>query len=121
MPYRDTVGKLTIGVGRNLDDVGISELEAELMLTNDVNKCIADVKRHITVFNTLNDARQAVLVNMCFNLGISGLLKFKRFIAAVNAGEYLDAAIEMLDSKWANQVGYRATELSKQMKTGEWQ
>lgn len=119
-PYRCTAGKLTIGYGRNLEDVGISNAEAEAMLSNDLERCANEVAKHVDAFDKLNDARQAVLVNMCFNLGIAGLLKFKKFIAAVNDGLFELASKEMLDSQWAKQVGNRAIELSEQMKTGVW-
>ena len=119
-PYRCTAGKLTIGYGRNLEDVGISNAEAEAMLSNDLERCANEVAKHVDAFDKLNDARQAVLVNMCFNLGIAGLIKFKKFIAAVNDGFFELASKEMLDSRWAKQVGSRAIELSEQMKTGEW-
>jgi len=119
-PYRCTANKLTIGYGRNIEDAGISEDEAELLLFNDLARCTKEIEKHVKAFNKLNDARQSVLVNMCFNLGINGLLKFKKFLAAVNDGFVELAAKEMLDSRWAKQVGSRAIELSEQMKTGAW-
>ena len=119
-PYRCTANKLTIGYGRNIEDAGISEDEAELLLSNDLVRCAKEVEKHVKAFNKLNDARQSVLINMCFNLGINGLLKFKKFLTAVNDGFFDLAAKEMLDSRWAKQVGSRAIELSEQMKTGAW-
>ena len=119
-PYTDTVGKLTIGYGRNLDDNGISKYEAELMLVSDIE----DVYRDLSCFkwiSDLNPAREAVIVDMVFNLGISRFKKFKKTIAHIAVGDYYLASIEMLDSKWAKQVGHRAIELSHMMKTGEWQ
>ena len=77
--------------------------------------------RSLVFWRKINDARQAVLINMAFNIGLSGLFKFKKTISAIKGGFYEKAAKEMLDSKWANQVGNRATELSEQMRTGEWQ
>ena len=76
-PYRCSADKLSIGYGRNLDDVGISEAEANMILANDIHKCINQCKKEIPFFFRMNDARQNVPVNMCFNLGIYGLLKFK--------------------------------------------
>jgi len=119
-PYRCTANKLTIGYGRNIEDAGISENEAELLLSNDIARCAKEVEKHVKAFNKLNDARQSVLINMCFNLGINGLLKFKKFLTAVNDGFFDLAAKEMLDSRWVKQVGSRAIELSEQMKTGAW-
>lgn len=118
-PYRDTVGKLTIGVGRNLDDVGISKDEAAMMLDADITKVDQALGNALPWWDALDDVRQRVLANMAFNLGVLGLLKFKRTLARVAAGDYSAAADEMLSSKWAAQVGARATELAAMMKTGK--
>lgn len=120
-PYHDQVGKLTIGVGRNLDDVGISMTEADLLLDNDITRASAAVLARIPFAGTLSEIRLAVLINMSFNCGIAGLLGFKKFLAAVEAQDWATAAKEMLDSKWHRQVGARAERLAKQMLTNEWQ
>jgi lysozyme len=117
-PYRDTVGKLTIGVGRNLDDVGISMAEVDALLDNDITVAEASAKTLFPTFDSLSDARKAVLVNMAFNLGQSRLSGFVRFREAVAKGQFDAAAKHMLDSGWAAQVGNRATRLAKQMKDG---
>jgi lysozyme len=118
-PYHCTSGKLTIGVGRNLDDCGISKPEAMLLLENDILSCETELLEHLpAVYTSLNDTRKAVLVNMCFNLGISGLLGFKNTLAFIGAGDFERAANNMLASKWAKQVGLRAIELSEQMRKG---
>lgn len=117
-PYTDTVGKLTLGIGRNLEDKGITEQEALFMLNNDVDYFYGQLNKKLTWFKNLDDARQNVLVNMAFNLGVAGLLTFKNMLDAVRMGLFLVAAEEMLDSKWAKQVGYRAEELAEQMRTG---
>lgn len=116
-PYRDTVGKLTIGYGRNLDDNGITEEEAELLLVNDVRTSISELER-FTWFAELNSARQGVLINMHFNIGLPSLLSFRKMIQAIKDKNYHEAAEQMLDSKWARQVGVRALELSEQMGSG---
>jgi len=118
--YQCTGGKTTIGYGRNLDDNPLTDNEASYLLNNDVNK-ITDILSKEIPWNMINPARQAVLVNMSFNLGISGLYKFKKMFKAIDAGFYEKAAREMLDSKWSKQVGNRAIELSEQMRTGKWQ
>lgn len=118
-PYEDTVGKLTVGIGRNLDDVGISEQEAQFLLENDIRKC-AQRCAQWTWWGGLDFTRQCVLLNMCFNLGWAGLNKFPKTLKAVREGNYAEAAREMLDSTWAHQVGQRAIELAEQMRTGEW-
>lgn len=117
-PYRCTEGKLTIGFGRNLEDSGISREEAELMLNNDMN----DVERHLETvdeYNALDDVRQTVLANMAFNMGFRGLMGFRNMWAAIRRKDWGRAASEMLDSRWAVQVGSRANELADIMRTGE--
>lgn len=118
-PYTDTVGKLTLGIGRNLEDKGISEKEALFMLNNDVDYFYKKLTKALPWIKNLDDTRQNVLINMAFNLGINGLLGFKNTLELVRNGDYLTAGEEMLDSKWARQVGSRAVELSEQMRTGE--
>ncbi|MCF6435196.1 MULTISPECIES: glycoside hydrolase family protein [Pseudoalteromonas] len=119
-PYYCTGGKLTIGYGRNLDDNGVGEEEAEQLLAHDVQEARAGVKRRIDV-SKCNEARMAVLINMAFNLGLNGLMGFKKMLTHVERGNFEQAALEMLNSRWANQVPNRANELAKQMLTGEWQ
>lgn len=120
-PYTDTVGKLTIGIGRNLEDKGISEKEADIMLENDIEYFHMKLTQRLEWFYKLCECRQNVLVNMAFNLGVGGLLTFRNMLAFVELGDYDLAADEMLDSKWANQVSNRAIELANQMRTGEYQ
>lgn len=117
-PYTDTVGKLTIGVGRNLTDRGLSPDEVNYLLNNDINIATQDAKKLVPGFDKLDDVRQEVLVNMAFNLGLARLSGFKKFLAAVNAGDFSRASVEMLDSVWAKQVGARAIRLSNAMRTG---
>jgi len=117
-PYRDSVGKLTIGVGRNLEDVGLTELEAHWLLMNDITRVADELLEAIPWIAGLNDVRQEVLVNMAFNLGIKGLLEFKRTLSAIERAKYRAASRFMLESKWASQVGPRARELAQAMKTG---
>lgn len=120
-PYRCTAGKLTIGIGRNLEDKGISEGEAETMLAHDIAEARNALFEKWSPFESLDPVRQAVLINMAFNLGISGLFTFRRMLEAVARGEYRKAAHEMLASKWATQVKGRAVELADQMESGKWQ
>jgi len=119
-PYRCTAGKLTIGIGRNLDDCGIFQKEAYAMLERDILDCEQWLIDEIPeIYNNLDEVRQSVLLNMCFNLGIKGLLKFKNTLAFIAAGDWERAANNMLASKWAKQVGRRAIELSKMMRKGQ--
>jgi lysozyme len=111
-PYQDTVGKLTIGVGRNLSDVGISRDEALILLSHDIDTVEADLDRVLTWWRAQTEPRQRVLANLCFNLGIGGLMGFHHALAAWQAGDYATAARELLQSQWAVQVGDRATRLA---------
>jgi lysozyme len=115
-PYVDSVGKLTIGVGRNLDDVGISIEEAMYLLNNDIEIAIHTAKAIIPHYEELSDARQNVVVDMAFNLGANRLMGFKKMIAALRERDFVTASEEMLDSKWARQVGERAVKLAKIMR-----
>lgn len=117
-PYRCTAGKLTIGYGRNLEDVGITAYEARQMLEHDVVRCLHDCVTFFPWFNGLNAARQAVIVNLRYNLGLAGVRKFMRMFAAIARGDFETAADELLASKWAGQVGDRATRLARQLHTG---
>lgn len=120
-PYVDTVGKLTIGIGRNLDDTGITEAEALYLLEGDIDRVTRGlVARYPTWFPELDPVRQAVLVNMGFNLGLGGLASFTKMLAAIAAKQYGQASDEMIVSKWAQQTGHRAGELAAQMRTGQW-
>ncbi|WP_163372863.1 glycoside hydrolase family protein [Endozoicomonas acroporae] len=119
-PYRCTAGKLTIGYGHNLDDNGITEDQAERMLIEDVANVEKELVRNIPWFAELDIVRQSILIDMAFNLGWPRLSKFKKTLAYIKSGEYNEAAMEMLDSVWANQVGERAIRLAEMMRTGEW-
>lgn len=116
-PYQDTVGKLTIGCGRNLTDCGISKDELFYLLRNDIAACVADC-RTFSWFDDLNDVRQRVVVEMRFNLGPAKLRTFKTTLHYIASGEYLLAAANMLKSRWARQVGDRAVRLAKHMELG---
>lgn len=117
-PYRDTVGKLTIGIGRNLDDNGISTAEARQLCVNDISDVMDDLDRSLPWWSSMNEVRQLVIAEMCFNLGLTRLKTFELALGAMRIRKYNTAAEEMLDSKWARQVGKRAEKLSKMMRTG---
>jgi len=120
-PYVDSVGKTTIGIGRNLTDDGISFQEAKYLLTNDVQNAVAQLEKNFPWAVGLDDARHGVLVNMTFNMGIRRLAEFKNFLAAMEREDWATAKAEMLDSLWAKQVGARAERLALQIETGAWQ
>lgn len=118
--YVDTVGKRTIGYGRNLDDKGIKIHEASYLLSGDIQDATQDMLRY-PWFESLDPVRQAVLVNMSFNLGPTKLAKFQRTLDAIAHKQFGRASAHMLDSLWAQQTGQRAVELAAQLRTGEWQ
>lgn len=117
-PYRCTAGKLTIGVGRNLEDRGITLAEARMLLANDLTDVRNGLLNALPWVGNLDEVRQRVLIDMAFNLGLQGLLQFERTLGAVKAGEYQRAATMMLQSRWAKQVGQRAERLARMMVTG---
>jgi lysozyme len=117
-PYRCTAGKLSIGVGRNLEDRGLRDDEIDLMLKNDVAESIGECRRLFRMFDSLSAVRQEVLVNMMLNLGYSRLAGFKKMHAALEDGNWGEASRQMLDSKWASDVGRRADRLAEAMRTG---
>ena len=114
-PYTDTVGKLTVGYGRNLGGRGIDNAEAEYLLRNDIIYTLSRLSE-LDFWDSLDETRQAVLVDMAVNLGVNGLLNFKKTLLAIRHGNYIEASYEMLRSKWATQVGGRAVELSNLMR-----
>ena len=116
--YKCTAGKNTIGIGRNLDDVGISMTEATTLLNNDIDKVQAALNDRLDWWTGLSENRQNVLANMAFQLGVNGLLKFKNTIAFIKAGAYDKAADGMLKSLWARQTPIRAKRLAKEMRVG---
>lgn len=118
--YECSRGVLTVGIGRNLESVGISESEADFLLANDIKDAVERLNAH-DLLEGHDEVRQAVLINMAFNLGVNGLLKFRNSLKLWRQKDYEGFAKEILDSRWARQVGNRAKELSEQARTGEWQ
>lgn len=136
--YRCTAGKLTIGIGRNLDDVGIRPAETErlgiskasvirtgitpaqsaALLDSDLDEVERGLDRFMPWWRSLDPVRQRVIVNMAFNLGVPGLMKFRNTLAMIKRGDYAAAAVAMGQSKWADQVGQRAVRLQHMMRTG---
>ena len=138
--YQDTLGIDTIGIGRNLKDRGISkeeldymdipsmavvyehgitEADARYLAMNDIKIVEEELCRVQPVVNDLDAVRQLILMDMAFNMGVPRLCKFKKMWAAIEAGDFDTASVEMLDSRWARQVKSRATKLSDAMKKGE--
>jgi lysozyme len=117
-PYLDTVGKTTIGYGRNLDDRGISQKTANQMFEEDLAVAESDARAVFPTLDNLSDRRKIVLVDMAFNLGRVRLARFKKMLRWLRAGDFNRAADEMLLSVWANQVGRRAERLAEYMRQG---
>lgn len=117
--YRDSVGSLAIGIGRDLIQKGISQEEAEILFARDLREAIEDAQVVLgDTWHRLNPARQAVMVDMAFNLGRGGLSKFKQMLAALDVGNYELAALEARNSKWFEQVGRRGARNVSAIRTG---
>ena len=119
-PYTDTVGKVTIGVGRNLTDMGITEEESDALLVHDIERVTQELNAAFPWFVDLDMVRQAALVNIGF-MGLTRLRTFRKALKAMAHEDYERASREFADSKWARQVGQRAVELCAQIRTGTWQ
>lgn len=119
-PYRCTAEKLTIGVGRNIEDRGITEDEARYLLKNDIKIVEDELLERKPEVAGLDSVRQRVLVDMGFNIGLPTLMKFQNMWAAIEEEDWEEASAQMMDSRWAKQVGRRAERLSQAMATGEW-
>lgn len=117
-PYLCTAGAYTIGVGRNLDDVGITVAEAIYMLHNDIDRCCLELDQALPWWREMSDGRKRALVNMCFNLGITRLMGFKATLKALQEGRYEDAAHQAKQSRWATQVGARANRIADMIRKG---
>ena len=118
-PYLCSTGKLTVGIGRNIEDIPFRDDEIDLMFWNDLQGALSDAKHLFGSWSKLNAVRQTVLLDMAFNMGRHTLAKFEKFRAAVDGHQWVEAAEEMLDSRWARQVGARAERLARWMKTGK--
>lgn len=115
--YTDSIGKHTIGIGRNLDDRGVCPTEIDMMCDHDMQYFYDQLDSHFTWFAQLNEARQIALIDMCF-MGFKKFLSFKKMIAYLANHDYDNAAIELLDSAYAHQVGKRAIDLATIIKLG---
>jgi lysozyme len=124
-------GYLTVGVGHNVEanpvgsligreinQIGdtINESESDALLDHDIDRFADEVRQNFDFFDTLSEPRQHVLVDMAFNMGTAGMLKFRNMVAALQEGDFDRAATEMLDSRWARQVGRRSQNLSEMMR-----
>jgi len=119
-PYLCTSGKLTIGYGRNLTDNGITETEAEDMLSYDIAEAMHDID---AIFGKLSkdfgENRYTALIDMLYNLGFSRFMGFRKMIAAIKDGDWDDAANQAMNSRWSMQVGQRALDVEKLLRKGD--
>lgn len=118
-PYRDSLGILTIGVGRNIQERGITEAEAAYLLGNDIDRCLKELNDTYPWFPKLDVMRQRVWIDLCFNMGITRLKDFKQAAAAMAHLDYATAALELKDSRWYTQVGRRGPYLCEMLRTGK--
>jgi lysozyme len=132
--YKCPAGKDTIGYGLNIEanplklsdseikrlrTSGTNQVEAEYYLKLVCNQIEAQLQRRLTWFADLDSNTKFVMINMSYNLGVEGLLEFKKTLGLIEKGQYSQASVEMLNSKWAKQVGNRSKELSTILKTGK--
>ena len=119
-PYRCTSDKLTIGVGRNLDDCGITKEEAMYLLKNDIEKFHEELTERFYFYRYLDGARKDAMLNMAFNMGVPRLANFVNALDFMSQRKYDQAADEFLDSRWAKQVGNRAQEVAHMIRTNKY-
>lgn len=119
-PYKDSLGFLTIGTGHCLDKKGISQAASDFILDEDIAASDAELEKYLPWTLELDDARKGVFRNMCFNLGVHGLMGFRNALTLAQQGKFPEASAELLNSHWAEQVGARAQRLAKQLEEGIW-
>ena len=117
-PYKCPSDKLTIGIGRNIEDNGITEEEAEYLCHNDVGRCVAEAREIFPAFPILPDNVKRAVINMLFQLGRTRFTGFKKMIAALRERDYERAAVEALDSRWAKQTPRRAERVASLIRKG---
>lgn len=119
-PYKDSTGHLTIGYGRNLSNVGVSDDEATYLLQCDINKVVSTAQTQPWWINVRgNDARTRAFLEICFNVGFGALEGFSKALDAAMQSDWLTCASEFLNSVWARQVGQRAITLTQMIANGQ--
>ena len=116
-PHRSPSGKLTIGVGRNLEDNGLSLEEINFILANDIKHCVTVCEGLVPNFNSLSIPRKMVFINLCFNIGATKLSAFKKTFSYIALGDWESAAQHLGWSLWAKQVPNRAARVIEMLKT----
>ena len=118
-PYKCSAGKLTLGYGRNIEDNGISEIEAEFLLSSDIRSVTEEIRRLIPDFDSLELPQKTALIDLGYNLGAYRLSRFKKMLAAINVRDFKTAAMEMLDSNYANQLPNRSSKNAELIQISE--
>ena len=119
--YKCSENKTTIGVGRNVDKnggLGLSDDEVDYLLQNDINRVILELNSEYDWFSDLDDIRQDAMIDISFNLGQTRLRAFKKALAAMSEGNWDEAADQFMDSRWSEQVGIRAKNLTEMIRSG---
>ena len=121
--YLCSEGYETIGVGRNISEggLGLSKDEVDYLLVNDIKRVQDELTRSYPWFARLDDVRRDAMVDICFNIGLTRLRGFVNALAAMSRSQYEIAADEFMDSRWSEQVGNRAVEVTDMIRTGEYQ
>lgn len=114
-PYKCSANKTTIGVGRNIEDVGITRDEAMMLLENDISRVTSECMNNFDWFMDLSLLRREAIINLVFNMGMTKFKQFKKTIAFLEQGLYPEAGAELLNSRYAQQVGNRAVEVANQI------
>ena len=120
--YMCSEGYETIGVGRNIAEsgLGLSDDEVDYLLDNDIKRVKDELTDEYYWFGGLNDARQEAMIDISFNLGQTRLRGFKKALDAMASEDFDIAADEFMDSRWSEQVGNRAIEVTEMIRTGEY-
>ena len=121
--YRCSEGFWTLGIGRNVDPnggLGLSDDEVDYMLSNDVDRVIAELGKSFPWFTDLDCVRADAMIDLCFQLGLPSLLKFKNFLSEMAEGNYHLAAPHLLDSRYASQTPNRANEIAEMIISGKY-
>lgn len=128
-PYKDTVGKVTIGYGRNIEDNPFSVEElcalfkgvewhskkdaedwAEILMRSDLENVESELNASLAMWPQCTKEQQTVLIDLGFNIGVPSLLSFKNMLSAIDNEDPVTAAYELLNSKYARQVKTRAVD-----------
>lgn len=117
--YLCSAGKLTIGVGRNIEDVGLTESEAMMLLDNDILACVKDLRGMFHSFDQMPENIKMVLADMRFQLGPKGFRGFRRMLRAVKVGDWPEMVRQMKDSAWYGQTPNRANDLIRMVQEVE--